>query len=116
MPNVAAWLRHSHAADRIVCEAYPDDIAPHDRLRALALENVVVQLAHLRTHPSVAAALAKGELSLHGWFFEIETGALLAYDGRRFVPLDDGALPVAEASSPRLAARDLAAPAPVAAE
>jgi carbonic anhydrase len=116
MPNVAAWLRHSHAADRIVCEAYPDDIAPHDRLRALALENVVVQLAHLRTHPSVAAALAKGELTLHGWFFEIETGALLAYDGRRFVPLDDGALPVAEASSPRLAARDLAAPAPVAAE
>jgi carbonic anhydrase len=117
MPNVAAWLRHSHAADRIVCEAYPHDIDPKDRLRALALENVVVQLAHLRTHPSVAAALAKGGLSLHGWFFEIETGALLAYDGRRFVTLtDDGALPVAEVSAPRRAAADLSGPVRAAAE
>ena len=117
MPNVAAWLRHSHAADRIVCEAYPDDIDPKDRLRALALENVVVQLAHLRTHPSVAAALAKGGLSLHGWFFEIETGALLAYDGRRFVTLTaDGALPGAEVSTPRRAAADRPGPVRVAAE
>ncbi|GJD64945.1 carbonic anhydrase [Methylobacterium frigidaeris] len=115
MPNVAAWLRHSHAADRIVCEAYPDDIDPKDRLRALALENVVVQLAHLRTHPSVAAALARGGLSLHGWFFEIETGTLHAYDGTRFVPLtDEAALPVAEVSTPRRAAADL--PVRVAAE
>lgn len=117
MPNVAAWLRHSHAADRIVCEAYPDDIDPGDRLRALALENVVVQLAHLRTHPSVASALARGRLSLHGWFFEIETGRLHAYDGSRFVALtDDTPLPVAEVSTPRRAAAGLAGPMRVAAE
>jgi carbonic anhydrase len=107
MPNVAAWLRHSHAADRIVCEAYPDDIDPADRLRVLALENVVVQLTHLRTHPSVASALARGRLSLHGWFFEIETGTLHAYDGSRFVALsDDAPLPVAEVSVPRFATAD----------
>jgi carbonic anhydrase len=32
------------------------------------------QINHLRTHPSVASALAQGELTLHGWFFDIETG------------------------------------------
>ena len=112
MPNVAAWLRHSHAASQIVSEAYPADLDPKQRLRALALENVVVQLNHLRTHPSVAAGLAKGDLRLHGWFFEIESGSLLAYDGEagRFVPLrTEEALPVAEASAPRLAAPDVAA-------
>ncbi len=111
MPNVAAWLRHATAAERIVCEAYPADMDPKEHHRALALENVIVQLANLRTHPSVAAALAKGELRLHGWFFEIETGTLLAYDGEagRFVPLghDDG-LPVAEAPAPRVAAPEYA--------
>ncbi len=113
MPNVAAWLRHAAAAERIVCEAYPADMDPKERHRALALENVMVQLSNLRTHPSVAGALAKGELSLHGWFFEIETGELLAYDGEagRFVSLEHEAeLPVAEVSaSPRMAAPEYAA-------
>ncbi|MDR7039048.1 MULTISPECIES: carbonic anhydrase [Methylobacterium] len=115
MPNVAAWLRHSHAASRIVCEAYPDDLDPKDHHRALALENVVVQLNHLRTHPSVAAGLAKGELRLHGWFFEIETGAVLAYCGEkgRFLPVeeaDEANLPVAQAPGPRVAAPEIALP------
>ncbi|MFE1601098.1 carbonic anhydrase [Methylobacterium sp. ID0610] len=108
MPSVAAWLRHSCAAERIVCEAYPPDIDGTTRLRALAMENVVVQLQHLRTHPSVAAAMAKGEVRLHGWFFAIETGELLAYDGeiRRFVPFDTtgDAIPVAAAPEARAAA------------
>ncbi len=71
------------------------------RHHALALENVVVQLANLRTHPSVAAALAKGTLRLHGWFFEIETGALLAYDGAagRFRPIAEADMPVAQDSA-----------------
>ena len=118
MPSVAAWLRHAAAAERIVCEAYPAGMAPKEHHRALALENVMVQLANLRTHPSVAAALAKGELTLHGWFFEIESGELLAYDGEaaRFVPLGDEAdLPVAQASLTRRVAEPDYRTAPVAA-
>lgn len=107
MPNVAAWLRHSHAAHRVVCEAYPPDRGEAETLRALALENVVAQLNHLRTHPSVAAKVARGQLRLHGWFFELESGDILAYDGAagRFGRIDDaGTLPVALPPMPRLAA------------
>lgn len=87
MPNVAAWLRHSKAAQAIICEAYPSDMSDEQRALALGMENVIVQLDHLRTHPSVAARLATGELTLHGWFFEIETGEVKVYDGMagRFV-------------------------------
>ncbi|RVU16599.1 carbonic anhydrase [Methylobacterium oryzihabitans] len=116
MPNVAAWLRHSHAAHTIVCEAYPDTLDDKQRHHALAMENVVVQLNNLRTHPSVAAGLATGQLTLHGWFFEIETGQLYAFDGQaaKFVALQDGvAIPVAQTSAPRRVAADLT---PLAAE
>lgn len=108
MPNVAAWLRHSHAAKCVVCDAYPD-LDDHASVRALALENVVAQINHLRTHPSVAAAIAQGRVSLHGWFFEIDSGSILAYDGvsGRFVPVEgDRPTPVAVPASKRLAGVD----------
>ena len=113
MPNVAAWLRHSHAAKQIVCEAYPEGMDPKERHRAVALENVVVQLNHLRTHPSVATALARGKLRLHGWFFEIESGQVLAYCGERgrFIPIDEATgVPVAQASASRIATPEFAGP------
>lgn len=97
IPNVAQWLRHAHAAECVVSAAYPhlDDT---DKVRAIALENVITQIQHLRTHPSVAAAIARGELSLHGWFFEIDSGSILALDGDTgsFVAVSgDAPLPVA---------------------
>ncbi len=104
MPNVAAWLRHAHAAHCVVCDAY-GDLDDTEAARATALENVVVQLNHLRTHPSVASAIARGELSLHGWFFDIETGQILALDetGRFTTEDENGRLPVALASARRVA-------------
>lgn len=111
MPNVAAWLRHSHAVESIVHSSYPE-LDADGKLRAAILENVVVQLSHLRTHPSVAAAIARGELSLHGWFFDIHGGSVLALDGttNRFTPiLEDKPLPIALEATPRRAAADLTA-------
>lgn len=97
MPNVAAWLRHGAAAKNVV-----DTCCPHaegdERVRAISLENVIAQIAHLRTHPSVAAAIARGELSLHGWFVDIHAGQVLGLDGNTgmFRPLREGEpLPVA---------------------
>lgn len=111
MPNVAAWLRHSHAAQQVVARSYPA-LDNGSSVRAASLENVVIQIAHLRTHPSVASAIARGELALHGWFFDIGAGEVLALEGisGRFEPIRDGApLPVALAAAPRLAtAYDLA--------
>lgn len=111
LPTVAAWLRHSAAAERIVCEAYPEGLDPKARLRAVTLENVLLQLNHLRAHPSVAAGLSKGELRLHGWYFEIDTGDVLAYDGQagRFASLSkSGEFPVAFAPAAHHAAPEVA--------
>lgn len=106
MPNVVAWLRHSHAAHKVVTESYPA-MDGGQRIRAVSLENVVIQLAHLRTHPSVAAGIARGEIALHGWFVDLHAGSILGLDGEtgRFVPLREGEpLPVALPQAARRAA------------
>jgi carbonic anhydrase len=109
MPNVQSWLRHSHAAYSVLVNAYPQDLDANETAKVLALENVVAQLQHLRTHPSVAARVATGAISLHGWFFDLETGETLALDGAsgRFSRIDeDGQYPVALPPLQRLAHTD----------
>ncbi|MDE8653105.1 carbonic anhydrase [Novosphingobium album (ex Liu et al. 2023)] len=105
MPNVAAWLRHGAAAEHVVSTCHPE-FAERERVRAISLENVIVQLSHLRTHPSVAAAIARGEMALHGWFVDIHAGQVLGLDGEidQFVPLrEDCPLPVALPARARVA-------------
>ena len=97
MPNVAAWLRHGTAAEHVVSTCQPE-LEGAERVRAISLENVITQLTHLRTHPSVAAAMARGDLALHGWFVDIHAGQVLGLDGEtgEFVPLrEDRELPIA---------------------
>lgn len=104
MPNVAAWLRHGAAATHVVSRCCPD-LSGTERLRALSFENIIAQLAHIRTHPSVAAAIAQGEMALHGWFVDINAGQVFGLDGEvgKFVPLrDDQPLPVALQAQRRL--------------
>jgi carbonic anhydrase len=118
MPSVTAWLHHSHAARSVVSASYPDLSGP-EAVRAAAQENVVIQLAHLRTHPSVAAAIARGEIALHGWFFDIHAGGVLALDGAsgQFEPIVHGQpLPVALPAARRRAADFLPAESAEAAE
>ncbi|PKM26482.1 MAG: carbonate dehydratase, partial [Gammaproteobacteria bacterium HGW-Gammaproteobacteria-12] len=63
----------------------------------LTEENVVAQLDHLRTHPSVAARLASGQLQIHGWVYDIDSGSIRAYDAAsgNFLALDGDEQPCA---------------------
>ena len=105
MPNVTAWLRHSTAA-RDVLAGYPE-VDEKAKVRAAALENVVAQLNHVRTHPSVAAGIARGEIALHGWFVDIHAGQMLALNGEtgRFEAISgEKPLPIAQPAATRRAA------------
>lgn len=62
-----------------------------EKADALVRENVVPQLANIRTHLAVALAISQDRLNLHGWVYNIENGAIEALDGNtmQFVPLED---------------------------
>ena len=90
LPHVREWLGYSRAAVEVVNHmgADLDDAA---KMMMLLEQNVILQLNHLRTHPSVAVQLAKGELQLHGWVYDIRTGDVNAYDEEagKFVPVSE---------------------------
>lgn len=80
LPAVKKYLEFAEATKRIVEENYQHLTEPDKRLMLTVEENVLVQLENLRTHPSVAAATARGDLKLHGWVYKFETGEVFAYD------------------------------------
>ncbi|HKQ50141.1 MAG TPA: carbonic anhydrase [Phycisphaerae bacterium] len=79
LPAVAEWLTHAEATRRIIREKYRELEGPA-RLTATVEENVLVQVENLRTHPSVAAAMAQGKLNLHAWVYKLESGQVFDFD------------------------------------
>jgi carbonic anhydrase len=88
MKNVASWIQYGEPA-RIAVEQQYGHLSGDELLIALTKRNVLAQLNNLRTHPAVTAGLAKGDLRLHGWVYEIETGKITAFDPSKkcFMPL-----------------------------
>jgi carbonic anhydrase len=68
-PAIADWLRHADASLARTAEGNRD-------VAALVRDNVRAQLANLATHPSVARALAADTVTLHGWVYDIPSGAV----------------------------------------
>ncbi|MBV8674142.1 MAG: carbonic anhydrase, partial [Acidobacteriaceae bacterium] len=84
LPTVRYWLNHAQAAFMVAESMAKKDEDPLERLRRLTEENVLMQLVHLKTHPSVAGAMARGELTISGWVYDIGAGVVrVAEDGER---------------------------------
>ncbi len=73
---VKNWLVNGKdARKRAMAKKLPEE----RQLQEITERNVVVQLEHLRTYPSVARALAAGKLEIAGWVYDIEHGKVLEY-------------------------------------
>jgi carbonic anhydrase len=75
MPTVKSWLRNADAAKRVAASV--DGGQPS--MKTMTEQNVLLQLQHLRTHPSVAGAVARGTLSMSGWVYDIAHGDVRIY-------------------------------------
>jgi carbonic anhydrase len=90
LPHVKAWLGYTKAAVDVV-SYIAEGKSDAEKMQTLLEQNVILQLTHLRTHPTVAARMAAGELKLHGWVYDIRTGDVNAYDEAqgKFVPVPE---------------------------
>ena len=90
MPLVYDWLKHAEATRRVVKDNY-QNLEGEELIAITTAENVLTQLENLQTYPIIRSRLRQGNLSLHGWIYQIETGEVLAYDGvnHDFVPLQN---------------------------
>jgi carbonic anhydrase len=87
-PAVRSWLQHAETTRRIIAENY-GQLSGAELLDAAIQEHVLVQIENLQTHPVVAAALQRGELTLHAWVYRLESGQILAFSSETeaFEPL-----------------------------
>lgn len=87
-PHVREWLAYARAAV-LISNHKGAALDEKDRLDLVIKENVLLQIAHLKTHPYVAARLAMGETEIHGWVYDIRTGDVLAFDEKAnaFIPV-----------------------------
>jgi carbonic anhydrase len=85
MPTVKSWLRNADSAKRVAASVDHGETT----LPTMTEQNVLQQLQHLKTHPSVAGAMARGVLTLSGWVYDIASGDVRIYDeaANRFLSL-----------------------------
>jgi carbonic anhydrase len=90
LPAVAGFLQYAEPVRRIMKTRYPR-LQGEERVTHAVKENVLVQLNHLRSIGSVASALRRGDLQLHGWVYLMDEGDVLAYDSseKQFIPVEE---------------------------
>lgn len=76
MPTVKSWLRNADAAKRVAASVDGGAASLH----TMTEQNVLLQMQHLRTHPSVAGAVARGTLTISGWVYDIAHGDVRIFD------------------------------------
>jgi len=93
MPTVKNWLRSAEAAlSAVRARATASDETV--LLDQLIEENVLLQINHLRTHPSIAGRLAQKSLAIFGWVYDIAQGRVRIFDEQqhRFLTFDGSSL------------------------
>lgn len=89
-PHFETWLQYAQPSrERLTHPTCTLDahLSPCDRLSQI---NVLQQLEHLKTYPSVNERLCQQSLRLHAWWFDLHTADVLYYNAehRRFLIID----------------------------
>lgn len=79
MPHLKEWLKIALPVKHIVTNFYPN-ISAEFYQTVTEEENILIQLKNIQTYPFVAQALEQGMLHLHGWYYDIGTGSICAYN------------------------------------
>ena len=89
MPTVENWLKNAHTALSVANALAIKDERPSDLKRRVTEQNVLLQMQHLRTHPSVAGAMAREQLTISGWVYDIASGEVRICEegGKDFTPV-----------------------------
>ena len=87
---IGRWVSIAEPARLRVMREMPD-ASQAARRRACEMAAILVSLKNLMSFPWVKRRVEAGELTLHGWYFDMKAGALLAYsrDEDAFLPLGE---------------------------
>ena len=74
------WLKLGAEAKNLAVNAIGADAEKEHLLRLTEQFSIITQLEHLLTYPSVQRRIKTGEINIHGWYYDIESGNIDYYD------------------------------------
>ena len=81
------WMKQvEDAREKVLSERGRADFAI--QCRHCELESIKISMKNLMTFPWIEERCKEGKLSVHGWYFDIKTGALLALEDNTFKPVN----------------------------
>ena len=91
---IGSWVSIAKPARERVLRELPD-ATPQEQAKACEQYAIALSLENLTTFPWIRERVDAGELTLHGWYFDIETGQLLGFSPAtaKFTPLVAPAAP-----------------------
>lgn len=82
LPLFQRWIKENITPTlELVRKNYPDCDST-TLTNILTQEHLLQQLDHLRTYPTIQAAIAQQQLTLHAWVYKFETGDIFSYNAQ----------------------------------
>lgn len=77
--HLISWLKNGQETLELMKKNLILDsrLAKHNQISQL---NVLLQMEHIQSHPSVKARVSQGQLRIHGWWFDIAQAEVLYYN------------------------------------
>lgn len=76
---IGKWISIANPARDKVLREMPDE--PREKqARACEKESILISLKNLMTFPWIRDRVSKGQLTIHGWYYNISTGQLRCYN------------------------------------
>ena len=73
------WVEIAKDARTSMLAQYPN-ASPEEQAKALGQAAILVSLENLLSFDSVRRRVVRGDLQLHGWYFDLDEGRLLRYE------------------------------------
>lgn len=91
MVHTSKWLTLGEKAKGMAMVALGDQASKEELCRATEHLSIVTQIENLLTYPYVKKLADEEKLFIHGWYYDIETGAIEYYDpdSYQFRPLSE---------------------------
>lgn len=79
MPNLRDWVETANPVKDLILKHHPDPLYK-ERQKMTEKKHIIAQMENLKSYPLVVKAIKEEKLNLHGWYYEIETGAVYAFN------------------------------------
>ena len=83
LPKVREWLNYCSEAVALV-ESREGDLMS-DELNSVTQENVLLQIKRLEQYPEISKRLARSDIEIHGWIYEIGDGTIKCFNQEKQV-------------------------------